>query len=87
VSFYPGDLVTIDFPGATGLKRRPAVILSSPNYHAIRPDAIVGLVTSQTKGLGETDYVLEDWAESGLRIASAFRSFIVTEERGASPSL
>lgn len=76
--FAAGDLVTVDFPGATGIKRRPAVILSSPTYHAIRPDVIVGLITSQMKGLGATDYVLQDWAQSGLRVASAFRSFIVT---------
>ena len=24
----PGDLVTVDFPGARGVKRRPAIILS-----------------------------------------------------------
>lgn len=76
--FNPGDLVSLDFPGATGVKRRPAAVLSSATYHAIRPDIIVGLITSQTKGLGATDYVLQDWAASGLRATSAFRSFIVT---------
>ncbi|WP_446876921.1 hypothetical protein [Phormidesmis sp. 146-33] len=30
------------------------------------------------RGLGATDYVLQDWAASGLRVASVFRSFIVT---------
>ncbi len=64
--FNSGDLVTVDFPGATGLKRRPAVVLSSATYHAIRPDVIVGLITSQIKGLGATDYVLQDWQASGL---------------------
>ncbi len=44
-----GDLVSVDFPGVTGVKRRPAVILSSATYHAIRPDIIIGLITSQTK--------------------------------------
>jgi mRNA interferase MazF len=78
VAFNPGDLVSVDFPGATGIKRRPAVVLSSATYHAIRPDIIVGLITSQTKGLGMTDYALQDWAASGLRVASIFRSFIVT---------
>jgi mRNA interferase MazF len=78
VAFNAGYLVTVDFPGATGIKRRPAVILSSATYHAIRPDVIVGLITSQTKGLGATDYVLQDWAASGLRVESIFRSFIVT---------
>jgi mRNA interferase MazF len=74
----PGDLVSVDFPGVTGVKRRPAVILSSATYHAIRPDIIVGLITSQTKGLGTTDYLLQDWAAAGLRVESIFRSFIVT---------
>ena len=57
--FNPGDVVTVDFPGVTGVKRRPAVVLSSAVYHASRPDVVVGLITSQTTtALGPTDYVL-----------------------------
>jgi mRNA interferase MazF len=78
VAFKPGDIVTVDFPGVTGIKRRPAVVLSSATYHAIRPDTIVGLITTRTSGLGVTDYELQDWATAGLRVASIFRSFIVT---------
>jgi mRNA interferase MazF len=77
----PGDLVSVDFPGVTVVKRRPAIILSSATYHAIRPDIIVGLITSQTKGLGATDYILQDWAAAGLRVESIFRSFIITLPR------
>ena len=73
-----GDLITVDFPGATGIKRRPAIILSSDTYHALRPDIIIGLITSQTKNLGATDYLLQDWSMAGLRVESVFRSFIVT---------
>ena len=73
-----GDIVTVDFPAVTGIKRRPAVVLSSQTYHVNRPDVIVGLITSQTKNLGVTDYVLQDWQISGLRVPSVFRSFIVT---------
>ncbi len=73
-----GDVVTVDFPAVTGIKRRPAVVLSSQTYHANRPDVIVGLITSQTKNLGVTDYILQDWQTSGLRVPSVFRSFIVT---------
>lgn len=76
--FKSGDIVTVDFPGVTGIKRRPAVVLSSEAYHAIRPDTIVGLVTTRTSGLGATDYELQDWAAAGLRVASVFRCFIVT---------
>lgn len=78
MSFNSGDVVTVDFPGVQGIKRRPAVVLSSSTYHATRPDTIVGMITTQTKGLGVTDYVLQDWSAAGLRVPSIFRSFIVT---------
>jgi mRNA interferase MazF len=42
----PGDIMTVDFPGATGVKRRPAVVVSSPLYHTHRPDVILGVITS-----------------------------------------
>lgn len=58
MTFNPGDVVTVDFPCVTGIKRRPAVVLSSATYHTIRPDVIVGLITSQTSFLGATDYTL-----------------------------
>jgi mRNA interferase MazF len=78
VTFNSGDVVTVDFSGVTGIKRRPAVVLSSTTYHTNRPDVIVGLVTTQTAALGVTDYPLQDWQVAGLRVASIFRSFIVT---------
>jgi mRNA interferase MazF len=74
----PGDVFTVDFPGVNGIKRRPAVVLSSVTYHSLRPDVIVGLITTQTTALGQTDYALQDWSSAGLRVASIFRSFIVT---------
>jgi mRNA interferase MazF len=33
----PGDVVTADFPGATGIKRRPCVVVSTDLYHQTRP--------------------------------------------------
>jgi mRNA-degrading endonuclease toxin of MazEF toxin-antitoxin module len=43
----PGDVVTVDFHGATGPKRRPAVVVSSALYHQHRPDLVLGVLTSQ----------------------------------------
>jgi mRNA interferase MazF len=85
--FQSGDVVWIDFPGVTGIKRRPAVVLSSNIYQTTRPDIIVGLITSQTTGLGVTDYELQDWATAGLRLKSAFRCFLVTLPATAKPTL
>lgn len=79
-----GDVVVLDFPGVTGTKRRPAVIVSSSLYHNERPDVIAGLITSQTAvAVTATDYLLQDWAAAGLRRASAFRAFFVTLPRFA----
>jgi mRNA interferase MazF len=78
VTFNAGDVVTVDFPGVSGTKRRPAVVLSSAIYHSVRPDVIIGLITSQTTGLGVTDYPLQDWSAASLRVPSIFRCFIVT---------
>ena len=80
----PGNVVLLDFPGVTGTKRRPAIVLSSALYHKERPDVIVGLITSQTTAaIAATDYVLQDWQAAGLRRQSAFRSFLVTMPRSA----
>ena len=79
-----GDVVVVDFPGVTGIKRRPAVVVSSDAYHSTRPDVIVGLITSQVAGpIGPTDHALADWSAAGLRLPSLFRSFLVTVPRTA----
>ena len=78
ILFNPADVVLIEFPGAKEVKRRPTVVISSPAYHATRPDLIVGLITSQNLTPGPTDYVLQDWSQAGLRIPSVFRSYFAT---------
>lgn len=85
--FNAGDIVTVDFPGVTGVKRRPAVVLSSATYHTARSDIIIGLITTQTNRLSVTDYALQDWAVAGLRATSIFRCFVVTIPPSANPIL
>jgi mRNA interferase MazF len=78
----PGDVVIVDYPGAKGIKKRPAVVISTTLYHAHRPDLILGLLTTQIKkATAPTDYVLLDWAKAGLRQASALRSYLATVDR------
>jgi mRNA interferase MazF len=74
-----GEVVVVDFVGVHGVKRRPAVIVSSKIYHQSRPDFIVGILTGQTgKASGPTDYLLQDWQAAGLVKPSAFRAFLYT---------
>ena len=75
----PGDVVTVDFPGVTGVKRRPAMVVSTVEYHTHRPDVIVGVITSQVaSATTPVDYLLQDWAAAGLHRPSAFRAFLAT---------
>ena len=75
----PGDVVIGAFPGAHLTKTRPAVVLSTEDYHRHRPDVVVGLITTQApKPLAPTDCVLLDWKQAGLHTASYFRLFPVT---------
>lgn len=75
----PGDIVTVDFPGVLGIKRRPAAVISSDVYHLNRPDVVLGLLTTQSKAAtGPTDYALQDWAIAGLHHPSVFRVFLAT---------
>jgi mRNA interferase MazF len=72
----PGDVVTADFVGATGIKRRPAVVVSSAIYHQHRPDIILRVLTNQVaSATSPLDYTLQDWSAAGLRQPSAFRAY------------
>jgi len=73
----PGTLVTLAFPGANGIKRRPALVVSTENYHNERPDVILALVTTKIqKAISSTDYILQDWSTS-----SAVRMYLHTEDQ------
>ena len=71
----PGDVVVGAFPGAHATKTRPAVVLSTEDYHRHRPDVVVGLITTQSpRPLAPTDCALRDWKQEGLHAASYFQA-------------
>ena len=71
-----GDVVTVDFRGATGVKRRPAVVVSSDEYHTRRPDVVLCVLTTNVASAKSSlDYTLQDWAGAGLHAPSAFRAY------------
>lgn len=78
----PGDVVIAVLAGAQVTKVRPAVVVSSELYHRERPDVIVGILTTQLPTpIAQTDYVLSDWREAGLRASSCFRLYLVTTDQ------
>jgi mRNA interferase MazF len=78
-----GDIVLVPFPftDQSTTKRRPAVVVSSPRYHAERPDLIIMAVTSQPRPAGGAGEVqLKDWKAAGLIKPSVAKPVITTIE-------
>ncbi|MBI1915701.1 MAG: type II toxin-antitoxin system PemK/MazF family toxin [Planctomycetes bacterium] len=79
----PGDVVLAKFVGATGMKPRPTVVISTDLYQSTRPDVIVAELTTQVaSATAPTDYVLQDWSAAGLHFPSAFRLYLNTLQIG-----
>lgn len=74
-----GDIVIAAFPGAQMTKTRPAVVISSANYHEHGADVIVGLITTKSAdSLRPTDCDISDWKSAGLHAPSRFRLYVAT---------
>ncbi len=75
----PGDVVTTDFAGAKGIKRRPCIVVSTSLYHRNHRDVIVAVVTSQiASATTPTDHILKDWGDAGLAVPSVVRLYLGT---------
>lgn len=80
--YNPGDVVYVrfTFTAQIGSKRRPAIILSVPAYHASRLDAIMMPLTTQHGGhFG--DAPLSDWRSAGLPAPSNLKAVLQTIPR------
>ena len=81
-----GDIVLVPFPftDQTGIKKRPAVVVSSDAYHQKRIDVVVMALSSRV--LRPADAVGEvltaEWQEAGLPKPSVIKPVFATIERG-----
>jgi len=76
MALQPGDIVIVDFVGATGVKRRPAVVVSSDEYNQTHLDVILGVLTTSIRlATTSADHVLVDWKVAGLFQPTAFRAY------------
>jgi mRNA interferase MazF len=81
MAFQRGDVVLVPFPFSdlSGVKTRPAVVVSGSLYHAMEPDLLLAAITSNvTSAKGPLDHVLTDWRQAGLRFPSAFKPVLFT---------
>jgi mRNA interferase MazF len=80
IEFRRGDVVLVGFIFAdeTGVKRRPAVILSSKAYLAGRDEVIIAAITSRIDRILVGDLLLADWQAAGLLFPSIATGVIRT---------
>lgn len=79
-----GDVVLVPFPftDQSGLKKRPAVVVSSAEYQARRVDLLIMAVTSQIRprsAFGESP--ISEWRKAGLLAPSLIKPVIATIDR------
>jgi len=75
-----GDVVLVRFvfTDESGAKRRPAVIVSTGEYHRSRQEAIVAAITSKVDRVLVGDHPIEGWREAGLLFPSVATGVIRT---------
>ncbi|PIU64271.1 MAG: type II toxin-antitoxin system PemK/MazF family toxin [Armatimonadetes bacterium CG07_land_8_20_14_0_80_40_9] len=71
-------LVNFGFSEETGTKKRPALIISSDNYHQSRQEIIIMAITSNIKRVLFGDTKIEQWEEAGLLYPSLVTGIIRT---------
>jgi mRNA interferase MazF len=78
--FSRGDVVLVNFIFAdeTGVKRRPAVVISSNIYHTGRDEAIIAALTSRTDRVLAGDHLIDGWQSAGLLFPSVATGIIRT---------
>lgn len=82
-TFNPGDVIVVRFRFRDDErpKPRPAVIVSVPEFHASRVDAVMVAVTGQEGRDYFGDCPIADWQEAGLLQESTAKGVIRTIER------
>ncbi len=75
-----GDIVLVDFgfSEGTGSKKRPALIISSDNYHKGRQEVIVVAITGNIERVLFSDTKIDKWKEAGLIYPSLVTGIIRT---------
>lgn len=75
-----GDVVLVGFifTDESGVKQRPAIVISSYIYSEQRREVIISAVTSQTERLLTGNHLISYWRESGLLFPSVATGIIRT---------
>ena len=79
MTFEPFDVVVVPFPftDREAERRRPALIVSSPDFNETHAQSILAMITS-AGGEWTSDVALLDWSEAGLSVPCKVRLKLFT---------
>lgn len=80
INYKAKDVVLVEFGYSeeSGSKKRPALIISSDNYHKSRKEVIVMAITSNIKRVLFGDTKIDNWKEASLLYPSLVTGIIRT---------
>jgi mRNA-degrading endonuclease toxin of MazEF toxin-antitoxin module len=80
MKYRQGDvvLVKVIFSEGSGVKKRPALIVSDKYYHNHRQEVIISAITSNIDRLLSGDTKIQDWQKIGLKYPSLVTGIIQT---------
>jgi mRNA interferase MazF len=83
IAYSRGDVVLVRFvfSEGAGAKRRPALILSSDEYHSGRHEVVVAAITSNVSRHLFGDHVIGCWEMAGLIFPSTVTAILRTIKR------
>ena len=80
MTFEPFDVVVVPFPftDREADRRRPALVVSSPDFNATHDQSILAMITSAYGGEWPSDVAIRDWREAGLSVPCKVRLKLFT---------
>jgi len=74
------DVVLVDvvFSDGSGIKKRPALVVSSDGYHKSRREIMIAAITSNVHRILCGDTKIKKWKEAGLIVPSLVTGIIQT---------
>ena len=78
--FESFDVVVVPFPFSDrqATRRRPALVVSSPDFNAAHDQSILAMITSAGGGEWPSDVAILDWDEAGLSVPCKVRLKLFT---------
>ncbi len=80
MNYNQGDIVLVNviFSEGSGVKKRPALIISDECYHNNRQEIIIAAITSNTERILPGDTKIKEWQKAGLKFPSLITGIIQT---------